>query len=165
MMIGYARVSTDEDNLALQLDALREAGCEKIFTDEDVSALTIERDGLDQVLGAVGEGDVLVVWKLDRLGRSLGFPIDLICRMQSIGADFQSLTDEIDTTSANGRVIFDAMRALLQFETSLISEHAKANGMIDGPRASYSTYAEAALFDRFEARPCGRSSLATEPGH
>lgn len=153
MMIGYARVSTDEDNLALQLDALRAAGCERIFTDEGVSGLTIERDGLDQALGAVGEGDVLAVWKLDRLGRSLGFPIDLICRMQSIGADFQSLTDDIDTTSANGRVIFDVMRALLQFESALTLEHAKADGMAGEPRATYSAYAEAVLRDRLEARP------------
>ena len=132
MKIGYARVSTDEDNLALQLDMLRAAGCEKIFTDEGVSALTIERDSLDQVLGAVGEGDVLVVWQLDRLGRSLGFPIDLLCKLQSNGADFQSLTDGIDTTTANGSVIFDVMRALLKFETSLIGEHAKPTACLTG---------------------------------
>lgn len=152
-MIGYARVSRDEDNLGLQLDALRAAGCEKIFIDEGVSGLTIERDGLDQALGTVGESDVLVVWKLDRLGRSLGFPIDLLCTLQSNGADFQSLTDGIDTTTANGRVIFDVMRSLLQFENALIREHTKADGIFGEPRASYSAYAEAALLDRVAARP------------
>lgn len=124
MMIGYARASADEDNLAHQIEVLRAAGCDKIFSDEGVSGLTIERDGLTQALGAVGEGDVLVVWKLDRLGRSLSFPIDLLCKLQLDGADFQSLTDGIDTTISSGRAIFDVMRALLTFEISLMKEQA-----------------------------------------
>lgn len=161
MMIGYARVSADEDNLAHQIEALRAAGCEKIFTDEDVSGLTIERDGLTRTLCAIGEGDVLVVWKLDRLGRSLGFPIDLLCKLQSDGADFQSLTDGIDTTSPNGRVIFDVMRALLQLESALIREHAKSNRMFDERRSSHSSYVDTALFDHVRAGP---ERLAREPG-
>ena len=78
MVIGYARVSTDDQNLALQLDALASAGCEIVHKDQGVSGTVIERDGLDRALAETGAGDVLVVWKLDRLGRSLGFLIDLI---------------------------------------------------------------------------------------
>jgi DNA invertase Pin-like site-specific DNA recombinase len=126
MMIGYARVSTDEQNLALQLDALRAAGCETVFEDQGVSGSVIERDGLDQALARVGAGDVLVVWKLDRLGRSLGFLIDLIDYLGKGGAGFKSLSDGIDTTTASGKLVFHIMGALAEFERSLISERTSA---------------------------------------
>lgn len=86
MKIGYARVSTDDQNLDLQMDALNKAGCERIFTDQGVSGATIEREGLSQAIAAVGKGDVLVVWKLDRLGRSLSFLIELIEKLRNEGA-------------------------------------------------------------------------------
>ena len=126
MKIGYARVSTDEQNLDLQLDALKAAGCEKIFHDHGVSGATIQRDGLSQAILACGAGDTLVVWKLDRLGRSLGFLCELIERFGNQGAGFQSLTDGIDTTTSGGKLVFHIMGALAEFERSLISERTKA---------------------------------------
>ena len=126
MKIGYARVSTDDQNLDLQMDALSRAGCEQIFTDQGVSGATIEREGLSQAIAAVGKGDVLVVWKLDRLGRSLSFLISLIEKLQKDGAGFESLSDGIDTTTAGGKLVFHIMGALAEFERSLISERSKA---------------------------------------
>jgi DNA invertase Pin-like site-specific DNA recombinase len=126
MKIGYARCSTDEQNLDLQMDALKSAGCEQIFVDQGVSGAKIERDGLSQALEAVMQPDsVLVVWKLDRLGRSLGFLIELIDRLGQHKAGFQSLTESIDTTTSGGKLIFHMMGALAEFERSLISERTK----------------------------------------
>lgn len=126
MKIGYARVSTDEQNLDLQIDALNAAGCEKIFTDEGISGITIERAGLSEALLAMGKEDILVVWKLDRLGRSLGFPCELIERLKGQGGGFQSLTDGIDTTTTGGKLVFHIMGALAEFERDLIRERTKA---------------------------------------
>ncbi|ODT65880.1 MAG: DNA resolvase [Nitrosomonadales bacterium SCN 54-20] len=126
MKIGYARVSTDDQNLDLQLDALTRAGCEQVFTDHGVSGATIEREGLSQAIAAVGKGDVLVVWKLDRLGRSLSFLIELIEKLRNEGAGFESLSDGIGTTTAGGKLVFHIMGALAEFERSLISERSKA---------------------------------------
>lgn len=126
MKIGYARVSTDDQNLHLQLDALKAGGCDAIFEDRGVSGALAERGGLAKAIAAVGEGDVLVVWRLDRLGRSLAFLIELIEELGRSGAGFQSLTDGIDTTTANGRLIFHIMGALAEFERALIGERTKA---------------------------------------
>jgi len=126
MKIGYARVSTGEQNLCLQRDALEAAGCEIIYQDEGISGVTIERDGLTQTLGALGEGDVLVVWKLDRLGRSLGFLCELVEHLGKQGAGFQSLTDGIDTTTNSGKLVFHIMGALAEFERDLIRERTRA---------------------------------------
>jgi DNA invertase Pin-like site-specific DNA recombinase len=126
MKIGYARCSTDEQNLDLQMDALKSAGCDQIFVDQGVSGAKIERDGLSKALDAVMQPDsVLVVWKLDRLGRSLGFLIELIDRLGQHKAGFQSLTESIDTTTSGGKLIFHMMGALAEFERSLISERTK----------------------------------------
>ena len=126
MKIGYARVSTDEQNLDLQIDALKADGCEKIFSDEGVSGITIKRDGLDQAISATGENDILVVWKLDRLGRSLAFLIDLTETLRQNGCGFKSLSDGIDTTTAAGKLYFHMMGAIAEFERSLISDRTKA---------------------------------------
>ncbi|SOD41833.1 recombinase family protein [Nitrosovibrio sp. Nv4] len=126
MKIGYARVSTDDQNLDLQMDALNKAGCERIFTDQGVSGATIEREGLSQAIAAVGKGDVLVVWKLDRLGRSLSFLIELIDKLRKDRAGFESLSDGINTTTAGGKLVFHIMGALAEFERVLISERSKA---------------------------------------
>ena len=126
MKIGYARVSTDDQNLDLQIDALTAAGCEAIYTDEGISGITKERDGLSQALSAIKKGDILVVWKLDRLGRSLGFLCNLIEQFKKRGAGFQSLTDGIDTTTTGGKLVFHIMGALAEFERDLISERTKA---------------------------------------
>ena len=88
------------------MDALNKAGCERIFTDHGVSGATIEREGLSQAIAAIGRGDVLVVWKLDRLGRSLSFLIELIEKMKNDGAGFESVSDGIDTTTAGGKLVF-----------------------------------------------------------
>lgn len=126
MEIGYARVSTDEQNLDLQLDELKAAGCDRIFHDEGISGITIERDGLTQALSIIGEGDTLVVWKLDRLGRSLSFLCDLVERLGKQGVGFKSLTDGIDTNTSGGTLVFHIMGAMAQFERSLIVERTKA---------------------------------------
>ena len=105
MRIGYARVSTEEQSLALQLDALRHAGCERIFT-EKASAVHSPRLGLSEARSHLRPGDVLVVWKLDRLGRSVKGLVDLVGALAEEGVPFQSLTDGIDTTTPHGRFFF-----------------------------------------------------------
>jgi len=124
--IGYARVSTDDQNLDLQLDALRGAGCDQVFIDEGISGTVRDREGLDLALSMVGEGDMLIVWKLDRLGRSLGFLIELIAKLGDQGVQFNALQDGIDATTSGGKLVFHIMGALAEFERDLISERTKA---------------------------------------
>jgi DNA invertase Pin-like site-specific DNA recombinase len=126
MKIGYVRVSTEEQNLGLQRDALEAVGCEVIYQDEGVSGITIARNGLTQALSAIGAGDTLVVWKLDRLGRSLGFLCELVERLGRQGTGFQSLTDGIDTMTNSGKLVFHIMGALAEFERNLIRERTRA---------------------------------------
>lgn len=126
MKIGYARVSTEDQNLDLQLRALTEAGCERLFQDRGVSGIARRRPQLDRALAALEDGDVLVVWKLDRLGRSLSHLIEIVQSLRGVGVGFCSLTEAIDTTSASGRLIFHFMGALAEFERSLISERTRA---------------------------------------
>ncbi len=126
MKIGYARVSTQDQNLDLQLDALKAAGCEKLFTDEGVSGAVRSRSGLDAALAEVRAGDSLVVWKLDRLGRSLGFLIELIETLGKREAGFIALQDGINTETSGGKLVFHIMGALAEFERSLISERTTA---------------------------------------
>ncbi|CAN1721667.1 e14 prophage; site-specific DNA recombinase [Hyphomicrobium sp. 1Nfss2.1] len=125
MMIGYARVSTDEQNPALQFDALDLAGCKRIFTDYASGART-SRPSLDKVLCLAKRGDTLVVWKLDRLGRSLSHLITLISELEKRGVAFRSLSEAIDTGTAGGRLLFHVMGALAEFERALISERTRA---------------------------------------
>ena len=125
MLIGYARVSTEDQNPDLQLRALKAAGCEQVFEDR-VSGSLVRRPGLDQALAVVGQGDVLAVWRLDRLGRSLPHLIELIRDLGERGAGFRSLSENIDTTTASGRLVFHMMGALAEFERSLIQERTKA---------------------------------------
>jgi len=126
MLIGYARVSTDDQNLALQRDALSAAGCERVFEDQGISGTTRVRLGLDSALTALASGDVLVVWKLDRLGRSLLHLIDTLAALGERGVGFRSLSEAIDTGSAGGRLVFHLMGALAEFERSLIVERTTA---------------------------------------
>jgi DNA invertase Pin-like site-specific DNA recombinase len=125
VLVGYARVSTVEQNLDLQLDALTQAKCEKIFKDMK-SGAKAERPGLSQALAYMREGDVLTVWKLDRLGRSLRDLIDTINALKERGVGFKSLQDAIDTTTAGGMLIFHIMAALAEFERALIRERTEA---------------------------------------
>src|SRR5215217_6283659 len=125
MFIGYARVSTHEQTLDLQRDALLKAGCEKIFTDT-VSGTKAERKGLSEALSHLREGDTLVVWRLDRLGRSLRHLIDTITAIDERGVGFKSLTENIDTTTSGGKLVFHIFGALAEFEREIIRERTQA---------------------------------------
>lgn len=125
MLIGYARVSTADQEAGLQLDALTAAGCAKILTDQ-ASGAKRDRPELARALDQLRAGDVLVVWKLDRLGRSLADLIRLADQLQAIGADLRSLTEQLDTSSAGGRLFFHVMGALAEFERELIRERTRA---------------------------------------
>ena len=125
MRIGYARVSTAEQSLDLQLDALRYAGCERVFT-AHASAAHTPRLGLGEARSHLRPGDVLVVWKLDRLGRSVKGLVDLVNELAEEGVQFHSLTDGIDTTTPHGRFFFHLMASLAQMERELIVERTKA---------------------------------------
>jgi DNA invertase Pin-like site-specific DNA recombinase len=125
MKVGYARVSKEEQSLDLQRDALTQAGCEAVFEDCQTGAAT-KRAGLDAALARVEAGDVLVVWKLDRLGRSLPHLIEVVQQLGARGAGFASLSESIDTTTAGGKLVFHLMGALAEFERSLIVERVNA---------------------------------------
>jgi DNA invertase Pin-like site-specific DNA recombinase len=127
-LVGYARVSTSEQEVELQLDALRQAGCanEHIFIDK-ASGARSERPGLDACLRLLEPGDTLLVWRLDRLGRSMPHLVMLIEELLGKGIGFRSLCDGvIDTTTASGELIFNLFSALAQFERRLIQERTKA---------------------------------------
>ena len=126
MKIGYARVSSGEQNLDLQRDALTAAGCDMIHEDEGVSGVARRRPGLDQALAVMKRGDILVTWRLDRLGRSLPHLIELVAALQDRGCGFVSLNEAIDTGSAGGKLVFHIMGALAEFERALIVERTRA---------------------------------------
>ena len=138
MIIGYARVSTEDQNLDLQLDALKEAGCKKILQDK-ISGVKEDRDGLLQVLDIVRPGDTLVVWKLDRLGRSLQHLISVVDELKEKDVFFRSIKESLDTSSSTGKLIFHIFGALAEFERDIIRERtmaglkaARARGRIGG---------------------------------
>jgi DNA invertase Pin-like site-specific DNA recombinase len=124
-LLGYARVSTLEQNADLQADALTAAGCWRVFTDH-VSGAKAERPELGRVLEQLRDGDTLVVWRLDRLGRSLRHLIDVVADLSARGAGFRSVTESIDTTTSGGRLIFHVFGALAEFERDLIRERTLA---------------------------------------
>jgi DNA invertase Pin-like site-specific DNA recombinase len=145
MLIGYARVSTHDQNLDLQRDALQAAGCEKVFIDEGISGAKTERPGLGQALAYARQGDTVVVWRLDRLGRSVSHLIQEVNALGERGVEFKSLQESIDTTSATGKLIFHVMAAMAEFERDLIRERtnaglaaAKARGRMGGRKAALS---------------------------
>jgi DNA invertase Pin-like site-specific DNA recombinase len=125
MLIGYARVSTQDQNLELQRKALLDAGCEKIF-DDKLSGSRSDRPGLTQALEFLRDGDTLVVWKLDRLGRSVKHLVDLVGELREQGIQFRSLTDSIDTATPSGRFFFHVMASLAEMERELTVERTKA---------------------------------------
>ena len=138
MLIGYARVSTHDQNLDLQKDALEKAGCEKIFV-EKASGKSSDRPELERTMEMLRIGDTLVVWRLDRLGRSLKHLIEMVTKLEERKIGFRSLTESIDTTTAGGRLIFHIFGALAEFERNLIQERtqaglaaARARGRIGG---------------------------------
>lgn len=142
MNVGYGRVSTADQQLAPQIDALQQAGCEKVFTDV-ASGAKSERSGLHAVLHFVRPGDTLVVCRLDRLGRSLRHLIDTINDLDARGVGFRSVAEQLDTTTSGGRLIFHIFAAIAEFERDLIRERtqaglkaARARGRLGGrPRA------------------------------
>jgi len=125
LLIGYARVSTHDQNLQLQVDALNRAKCRRIFTDK-LSGTLKERRGLSEALSHLRAGDTLVVWKLDRLGRTVKGLVDLVTDLESQDVNFKSLTDGIDTTSTAGRFFFHVMASLSEMERELTLERTKA---------------------------------------
>jgi len=125
MMIGYGRVSTEDQNLDLQRDALAKAGAERIFEDK-ASGARDDRPGIAEALSHVRKGDCLIVWRLDRLGRSMRSLIDFVEGLRAKGADFRSITEGIDTTTAAGRFFFHVLAALAQMERELIRERTHA---------------------------------------
>ena len=125
MDVGYARVSTKEQNLHMQEDALKSAGCEEIYTDI-ASGSKSERPGLDKVLAYIREGDTLVVWKLDRLGRSIQHLIETVAKLSKRKIAFKSLQENIDTKTSGGKLIFHIFGALAEFERDLIRERTDA---------------------------------------
>lgn len=145
MIVGYARVSTQDQFLELQLDALRVAGCEQIFS-EKITGKSRERPELTTCLKMLRKEDVLVVWKLDRLARSLKDLVELINELESRQIGFRSLTEAIDTTTAGGRLVFHIFGALAEFEHNLIRERtiaglaaARARGRKGGRKPSMSS--------------------------
>lgn len=125
-LIGYARVSTEEQHLDLQLDALNEAGCTRIFTDQGVSASCRNRAGFDEALNALQDGDTLIIWKMDRAFRSLKHALDTLELFEQRKIEFISLTDQIDTTTAMGKCMYQIRNAFAELERNLISERTKA---------------------------------------
>ncbi len=125
MLIGYARVSTHDQNLELQREALSKAGCQKVLEDK-VSGTRGDRPGLARAMEILREGDTLVVWKLDRLGRSVKQLVDLVGELHKQGVQFKSLTDAIDTGTPSGRFFFHVMASLAEMERELIVERTRA---------------------------------------
>ena len=140
MLIGYARVSTGDQKLDLQTDALEAAGCDRVFTDH-ASGARADRPGLAEALGYARGGDTLVVWRLDRFGRSLKDLVERVGDLRARGVGFRSLTEGIDTTSPTGKLVFHLFASLAEFERDLIRERthaglaaARARGRVGGRR-------------------------------
>jgi DNA invertase Pin-like site-specific DNA recombinase len=125
MRIGYARVSTDDQSLDLQLDALKKAGCKRIFTDK-VSTAKAHHPGLTDALSHLRNRNLLVIWKLDRLGRSVKRLVDFVADLQERDVQFRSLTDGIGTATPSGRFFFHVMASLAQMERELLAERTRA---------------------------------------
>ncbi|OIN61205.1 recombinase family protein [Arsenicibacter rosenii] len=145
MHFGYARVSTDDQNLSLQLDALKTAGCEKIFR-EKVSGAKTDRPELTKLIDQIREGDTLTVWKLDRLGRSLKHLVETVNLLHEKGVGFRSLKESIDTTSATGKLTFHIFAAMAEFERDMLRERtnaglqaARSRGRVGGRRPGISS--------------------------
>ena len=157
MKIGYVRVSKQEQNEELQIDALKEVGCEKWFLDK-MTGSKAERKGLNEALEYLRPGDTFMVWKLDRAGRSLPHLMELLKDLQARNIEFVSITEQIDTTTPGGKLIFHLMGALAEFERDLIRERtnaglaaARARGRVGGRPRKLKTNGKIALARRMFA--------------
>lgn len=155
-LIGYARVSTEDQTLDLQIDALGASGCSKIYTDK-ISGSQSDRPELAKALDYVRKGDTLIVWRLDRLGRSVRHLIEVVNSFEERGIGFRSLQETIDTTTSTGRLTFHVFAALAQFERDLISERTKAGleaarrrGRVGGRRSVMSAEKQKVIRDLYE---------------
>ncbi len=170
-LVGYARVSTAEQDPASQLDALNAAGCWRVFTDH-ASGSREDRPELAAVLDSVRPGDTLVVWRLDRLGRSLPHLIDTVTGLRERGVGFRSVTEAVDTTTAGGRLVFHLFGALAEFERQLIRDRtlaglaaARARGRVGGrPRTMTAAKLRLARVMRAQNPPMSLGAIATELG-
>jgi DNA invertase Pin-like site-specific DNA recombinase len=158
MLVGYARVSTDDQKLDLQKDAFKAANCEKVFEDQK-SGATADRPGLQEALNYIREGDTLVVWRLDRLGRSLKDLLEMVNLLESKKIGFKSLQENIDTSSCSGKLFFHIFGALAEFERNLIRERtsaglsaARARGRRGGRPKSFNKEQQAAAIELYESR-------------
>lgn len=152
MKIGYARVSTKDQRLDLQIDALKRAGCGKIFSDV-ISGVSTERPNLDAMLSQCRAGDTIVIYKLDRLGRSLVHLVNLVNKLMEEGIHLQSLTDNLDTSTSQGKLMFNVFASLAEFERDLIRERtqaglkaARARGRVGGRPKGLSKESEATSY-------------------
>ena len=158
MLIGYARISTSDQSLSLQIDCLNEAGCQKIFTDT-LSGNKALRPGLEQALAFARQGDTLVVWKLDRLGRSLTHLLQLMETLQKKEVAFKSLSDAIDTSTPMGKMVFAIFGSLAEFELSLMKERtmaglkaARARGKNGGRKNSLNCEEVSSMLTLYESK-------------
>lgn len=152
MKVGYARISTKDQSLDLQLDALKQAGCEKVYQDI-ASGAQSERRALIEMLNNLRKGDIVIIWKLDRLGRSLKHLVELVTTLMKKGVGLKSLNDPIDTTTAQGRLTFNIFASLAEFERELIRERtqaglsaARARGRLGGRPKGLPKKAEATAY-------------------
>ncbi|MEO1149919.1 MAG: recombinase family protein [Pseudomonadota bacterium] len=146
--LGYARVSTIEQNLDLQCRALTDAGCVRIFTDHGFSGTERRRPGLHDLMTVLQPGDTLVIWKLDRLARSIHHLLDIVTDLQAREIGFQSLNDAIDTTSATGTLMLHIVGAFAEFERNQLSERTIAG--MEAARARGSTIGRPRILSRDE---------------
>ena len=170
MAFGYARVSTTQQDEALQRDALEAAGVERVYVDH-ASGATRSRPALDELLGQLRPGDTVVIWRLDRLGRSLRHLIDLVAELERRGVGLRSLTESIDTGTPGGKLIFHVFAALAEFERDLIRERtmaglasARARGRVGGRPTVWSPERERAARAMLGAGDTGVSSVARALG-
>lgn len=167
MDIGYARVSSKEQKLDLQVDALKAAGCARIFTDLGISGATVARPGLEEALDHLREGDTFVVWRLDRLGRSTRHVLTLIEDLESRGVMFKSLTESIDSGGPMGKVLLTLIAAFAEMERQVLRdrtnaglEAARARGRKGGRRPKLTPKQDKAIRDLYDARKTPVATIA-----
>lgn len=170
MIVGYARVSTKGQNTEAQLPALKRAKCTRIYQ-ETISGRSMDRPELEKCLDSLRKGDTLVVWRLDRLARSLRDLVEIVERLEKSGVEFKSLTDNVDTKGAAGRLIFHVFGALAQFERELISERtklglaaARARGRMGGRKPKLNAQQKRQIKILWNSQELSRKAIAEQYG-